>query len=153
MEGLDGGRINIATCSVGTAQQAIVDATAYVKDRQQFNSAISEFQHTQFQIADMLTELVASRQMIRLAASKLDNGDPNASTYCAMAKRFATDAGFKCVTTRCSCSAAMAIFVSIRWSVMFAIRAFIKFSRAPMKLCASLFRDKRLMDGALEVIQ
>ena len=94
MEGLDGGRINIATCSVGTAQQALEEATAYVQERRQFDNSIADFQATQFKLADMLTELVASRQMVRLAASKLDNKDPQATTYCAMAKRFATDAGF-----------------------------------------------------------
>ena len=94
MEGLDGGRINIATCSIGTAQRAIQDAPAYVQERKQFDTAIADFQNTQFKLADMLTELVAARQMIRLAASKLDNKDPQATTYCAMAKRFATDAGF-----------------------------------------------------------
>ena len=95
MEGLDGGRINIATCSVGTAQQALEDAQAYVSDRKQFGQAIADFQNTQFKLADMVTELVAARQMIRLAASKLDAGDSQASTYFAMAKRFATDVGFK----------------------------------------------------------
>ena len=94
MEGLDGGRINIATCSIGTAQQALEEATAYVQERRQFNSAIADFQATQFKLADMLTELVAARQMVRLAASKLDNKDSQATTYCAMAKRFATDVGF-----------------------------------------------------------
>ena len=87
MEGLDGGRINIATCSVGTAHRAIQDATGYVKERKQFDTAIADFQATQFKLADMLTELVAARQMIRLAASKLDNEDPQATTYCAMATR------------------------------------------------------------------
>ena len=94
MEGLDGGRINIATCSIGTAQQALQEATAYVQERRQFSTAISDFQATQFKLADMLTELVAARQMVRLAASKLDGKDTQASTYCAMAKRFATDVGF-----------------------------------------------------------
>ena len=83
MEGLNGGRINIATCSIGTAQQALEEAAAYVQERRQFDSAIAEFQSVQFKLADMLTELVAARQMVRLAASKLDNNDPQASTYCA----------------------------------------------------------------------
>ncbi|HEY6130712.1 MAG TPA: acyl-CoA dehydrogenase family protein, partial [Halioglobus sp.] len=75
MEGLDGGRINIATCSVGTAQQALEEATAYVRERKQFDTAIADFQATQFKLADMLTELVAARQMVRLAAYKLDIKD------------------------------------------------------------------------------
>jgi alkylation response protein AidB-like acyl-CoA dehydrogenase len=95
MEGLDGGRINIATCSIGTAQQALEEALEYVRERRQFGRAIAEFQATQFRLADMQTELVAARQMVRLAASKLDRGDAQATTYCAMAKRFATDVGFE----------------------------------------------------------
>ncbi len=94
MKGLDGGRINIATCSVGAAQGALKQAQGYMQERKQFGKAIASFQALQFKLADMATELVAARQMVRLAASKLDAGDPNASTYCAMAKRFATDAGF-----------------------------------------------------------
>lgn len=95
MKGLDGGRINIATCSVGTAQQALNHATQYMQERKQFGKALAQFQALQFKLADMATELVAARQLVRYAASKLDNGDPNASTYCAMAKRFATDVGFQ----------------------------------------------------------
>ncbi len=94
MKGLDGGRINIATCSVGAAQGALNAAQAYLGERKQFGKALAEFQALQFRLADMATELVAARQMIRLAASKLDAGHRDASTYCAMAKRFATDAGF-----------------------------------------------------------
>lgn len=94
MKGLDGGRINIATCSVGAAQGALKQAQQYMHDRKQFGKPIASFQALQFKLADMATELVAARQMVRLAASKLDAGAPDASTYCAMAKRFATDAGF-----------------------------------------------------------
>ncbi|MBN3494130.1 acyl-CoA dehydrogenase family protein [Vibrio neptunius] len=95
MKGLDGGRINIATCSIGTAQQALNEAMQYVKERKQFGKELAQFQGLQFRLADMVTELVAARQMVRLAASKLDNQDPEATAYCAMAKRFATDVGFK----------------------------------------------------------
>jgi len=95
MEGLDGGRINIAACSVGTAKAALKHSTLYVKEREQFKRPISEFQSTQFKLADMLTELTAARQMIRLAAFKLDSSHPEKSAYCAMAKRFATDIGFR----------------------------------------------------------
>ena len=95
MRGLDGGRINIATCSVGTAQAALDAAHAYMSERRQFNRPLSDFQALQFKLADMQTELVAARQMVRLAACKLDAKDPNATTYCAMAKRFATDIGFQ----------------------------------------------------------
>ena len=95
MKGLDGGRINIATCSVGAAQAALDAAHAYMKERKQFGRPIADFQALQFKLADMQTELVAARQMVRLAAVKLDSKSPNATTYCAMAKRFATDLGFK----------------------------------------------------------
>ncbi len=91
MKGLDGGRINIATCSVGTAQQALNKAREYMLERKQFGKRLADFQALQFRLADMQTELVAARQMVRLAASKLDKGHADATTYCAMAKRFATD--------------------------------------------------------------
>lgn len=95
MKGLDGGRINIATCSVGTAQQALNQATQYMQERKQFGKSLAQFQALQFKLADMATELVAARQLVRYAASKLDRGDPDVTTYCAMAKRFATDVGFQ----------------------------------------------------------
>ncbi|MEH6627621.1 MAG: acyl-CoA dehydrogenase family protein [Motiliproteus sp.] len=95
MKGLDGGRINIATCSIGTAQQALNSAVAYMQDRKQFGKQLAQFQGLQFKLADMATELVAARQMVRLAAFKLDNQDPDKTTYCAMAKRFATDVGYQ----------------------------------------------------------
>jgi len=95
MKGLDGGRINIATCSVGTAQAALSAAQHHARERAQFGRAIGDFQAIQFKLADMATELVAARQMVRLAASKLDQRDPDRTAYCAMAKRFATDVGFR----------------------------------------------------------
>ncbi|MDF5571503.1 acyl-CoA dehydrogenase family protein [Vibrio parahaemolyticus] len=95
MKGLDGGRINIATCSVGTAQQALSQATQYMQERKQFGKSLAQFQALQFKLADMATELVAARQLVRYAASKLERGDSDATTYCAMAKRFATDVGFQ----------------------------------------------------------
>ncbi len=95
MKGLDGGRINIGTCSVGAAQGALDAARRYMGERSQFNRKLAEFQALQFKLADMATHLVASRQMVRLAACKLDSGSPDAATYCAMAKRFATDMGFQ----------------------------------------------------------
>ena len=95
MMGLDGGRINIAVCSVGTAQAALETASAYMHERSQFGKPLAAFQALQFKLADMATELVAARQMVRLAASKVDNNDPDKTTYCAMAKRFATDIGFQ----------------------------------------------------------
>ncbi|HAS6995021.1 TPA: acyl-CoA dehydrogenase [Vibrio parahaemolyticus] len=95
MLGLDGGRINIACCSVGTAQQALNEAKQYMTERKQFGRSLAQFQALQFKLADMATELVAARQMVRLAAAKLDAQHAEKSAYCAMAKRFATDVGFK----------------------------------------------------------
>lgn len=95
MEGLDGGRINIASCSVGTARAALKQSIGYTKERQQFKQSISNFQAIQFKLADMLTELTASRELVRLAAFKLDTGSADKTVYCAMAKRLATDLGFK----------------------------------------------------------
>ncbi|MDN3986497.1 acyl-CoA dehydrogenase family protein [Zwartia vadi] len=94
MRGLDGGRINIASCSVGAAQGAIETSRSYMQNRKQFNQPLTSFQALQFKFADMVTHTVAARQMVRLAACKLDAGAADATTYCAMAKRFATDIGF-----------------------------------------------------------
>lgn len=94
MKGLDGGRINIATCSVGAAQGALNATLAYVQERRQFGRPLADFQALQFKLADMATELVAARQMVRLAASRLDAEAGDATLYCAMAKRLATDLGF-----------------------------------------------------------
>ena len=95
MKGLDGGRVNIATCSVGTAQAALDRAREYVQARRQFGQPLAAFQALQFKLADMQTELVAARQMVRLAAWKLDSAAADAGVYCAMAKRYATDACFQ----------------------------------------------------------
>jgi alkylation response protein AidB-like acyl-CoA dehydrogenase len=95
MQGLDGGRINIASCSIGAAQACINHTQAYLLERQQFGQPLASFQALQFKLADMVTELVAARQMIRLAACKLDQNSRDKTTYCAMAKRFATDVGFE----------------------------------------------------------
>jgi alkylation response protein AidB-like acyl-CoA dehydrogenase len=94
MMGLNGGRINIGACSVGTARAALDEAKAYSMDRKQFGKRIADFQASQFKLADMATELEAARLMIRSAAAALDRRDPRATMLCAMAKRFATDTGF-----------------------------------------------------------
>ena len=94
MKGLDGGRINIAACSVGAGQGALDAARRYLGQRRQFGKALGEFQGLQFKLADMATQLVAARQMVHAAARKLDAGSADATPWCAMAKRFATDAGF-----------------------------------------------------------
>lgn len=97
MKGLDGGRLNIATCSLGGAQAALLRARNYMHEREQFGKPLAAFQALQFKLADMATNLVAARQMVRLGAFKLDNKDPEATLHCAMAKRFATDACFEVV--------------------------------------------------------
>jgi len=95
MKGLDGGRLNIGACSIGAARTCLEAAQDYTADRKQFGSPVGDFQAVQFSLADMATELEAARLMIRQAAAKLDAEDPEATLYCAMAKRFATDVGFK----------------------------------------------------------
>lgn len=95
MKGLDGGRLNIASCSLGTAQAAFDAAQTYLNERQQFGRTLGSFQALQFKLAEMATQLVAARQMVRLAAWQLDQQAPEATTYCAMAKQFATDACFQ----------------------------------------------------------
>ena len=94
MAGLDGGRINIGACSLGTARAALRAALDHAQTRKQFGRALADFQATQFKLADMATELEAATLMIRAAAAKLDAKSPDATMACAMAKRFATDAGF-----------------------------------------------------------
>jgi len=91
MSGLDGGRINIGACSLGGAQKALDATLEYTKDRKQFGKSIDAFQNTQFILADMATELEASRLMLYRGADLLDQKSPNAGAACAMAKRFATD--------------------------------------------------------------
>jgi alkylation response protein AidB-like acyl-CoA dehydrogenase len=95
MAGLDGGRINIAACSLGGARACLEAARDHITVRKQFGKALAEFQALQFRFADMATELDAARLMVQRAAAALDAKDPNGTMYCAMAKRFATDVGFK----------------------------------------------------------
>jgi alkylation response protein AidB-like acyl-CoA dehydrogenase len=94
MAGLDGGRVNIAACSLGGAQTALDKALAFMKERTAFGKRLEEFQALQFRIADMATALEASRTFLWRAAAALDANDANATTLCAMAKRFVTDACF-----------------------------------------------------------
>ncbi|OYX63149.1 MAG: acyl-CoA dehydrogenase [Novosphingobium sp. 32-60-15] len=93
MAGLDGGRLNIGACSLGGAQRCLDEAVGYVKDRRQFGKAIAEFQNTQFQIADMATDLEAARALLYLAAAKVTSGAPDKTRFSAMAKKLATDSG------------------------------------------------------------
>ncbi|MBB6252918.1 acyl-CoA dehydrogenase family protein [Nitrospirillum iridis] len=95
MKGLDGGRINIASCSLGGARACLELATRYMGEREAFGRKLADFQALQFRLADMATELEAARLMVHRAAAALDAGDAEATTWCAMAKRFATDVGFQ----------------------------------------------------------
>ncbi len=95
MAGLDGGRLNIAACSLGGMQEALDKALAYVKERKQFGQSIADFQATQFKLADMETETQSARMMLYAAAQTLDAKAPDATRWCAMAKRFVTDTGSK----------------------------------------------------------
>jgi hypothetical protein len=97
MRGLDGGRVNIAACSLGAARACLGRALSYVKERRQFGRPVAEFQNTQFELADMATELEAARLMVWRAAAMLDAGHAEATMACAMAKRLATDTGFQVV--------------------------------------------------------
>ncbi len=97
MAGLDGGRLNIGACSLGGAQRCLDEALAYTKDRKQFGQAISEFQNTQFMLADMATDLEAARALLYIAAAKVTANAPDKTRFAAMAKRLATDSGSKIV--------------------------------------------------------
>jgi alkylation response protein AidB-like acyl-CoA dehydrogenase len=94
MAGLDGGRLNITACSIGGAQAALDKALLYMKERKAFGKRLDEFQALQFRLADMATELEAARTLLWRAACALDAKTPDATTLCAMAKRFGTDVGF-----------------------------------------------------------
>ncbi|WDI30610.1 isobutyryl-CoA dehydrogenase [Hyphococcus flavus] len=97
MMGLDGGRLNIAACSLGTANGALKAALDYTNERQAFGKRLNQQQALQFKLADMATELEAARVMLYQAAWKLDRKTPDATRHCAMAKRFVTDTGFNIV--------------------------------------------------------
>lgn len=97
MQGLDGGRINIAACSLGGAAWALQAATAHVREREAFGKPLAAQQAVQFKLADMATQLEAARLMVWRAASALDRGEADATMRSAMAKQFATDAGFAIV--------------------------------------------------------
>ncbi len=95
MAGLDGGRLNIGACSLGGAQAALDKSLAYMAERKAFGKRLDEFQALQFRLADMATELEAARALLYGAAAALDRKDPDATQRSAMAKRFATDTGFR----------------------------------------------------------
>lgn len=95
MGGLNGGRLGIAACSLGGAQDALERATGYLAEREAFGARLLHAQALQFRLADMATELEAARSLLWRAAAALDRGDPRAPELCAMAKRYATDTGFE----------------------------------------------------------
>ena len=97
MAGLDGGRLNISACSLGAAQAALDATLGYMAERKAFGTSIDQFQALQFRLADMEIELQAARVFLRQAAWKLDTGAPDATKFCAMAKKFVTEAGSKVV--------------------------------------------------------
>jgi len=153
MEGLDGGRINIAACSIGTAQAALEATMAYTSERKQFGQAISSFQVTQFKLSDMATELVAARQIVRLAAYKLDGGDPEATTYCAMAKRFATDIGFKI------CNEALQLHGGYGYMCEYPLERYVRDTRVHQilegtnEIMRVIIARRLMLEGALEIIK
>ena len=94
MRGLDGGRINIASCSLGAARRALEETREHLRTRKQFGETLASFQGLRFRYADMATELEAARLLVHAAARAVDSGQPDATIRCAMAKRYATDVGF-----------------------------------------------------------
>lgn len=153
MRGLDGGRINIATCSLGTAQAAINQAQRYMHERKQFGRHLAEFQALQFKLADMVTELVAARQMVHLAAFRLDEKHTEATAFCAMAKRFATDAGSKI------CNDALQIFGGYGYIKEYPLERYVRDSRVHQilegtnEIMRLIIARRILLDGATEVIR
>jgi len=97
MAGLDGGRLNIAACSIGGAQFCLDRTIAYMRERKQFGSKLSDFQALRFRVADYATELEAARLMVRRAALTVGDGSPGGTRLAAMAKRLATDSCFEIV--------------------------------------------------------
>ncbi len=153
MRGLDGGRINIATCSIGTAQSALERAAAWMHERKQFGKPLADFQALQFKLADMATELVAARQMVRYAAYKLDHKDPDATLYCAMAKRFATDAGFNI------CDEALQLHGGYGYMKEFPLERHVRDLRVHRilegtnEIMRLIISRRLLMEGATEIIR
>ncbi|VAW33590.1 Branched-chain acyl-CoA dehydrogenase [hydrothermal vent metagenome] len=153
MQGLNGGRINIASCSLGTAQASLNHAQKYMLERKQFGKPLAAFQALQFKIADMATELIAARQIVRLAAFKLDEKDANASTYCAMAKRYATDVCFQI------CDEALQLHGGYGYIKEYPIERHLRDSRVHRilegtnEIMRLIISRKILVEGACEVIQ
>ena len=153
MKGLDGGRINIGTCSIGAAQRCLDLSLKHLHEREAFGKKLADFQALQFKIAEMATQLVAARMMVRLAAYKLDKNDPNKSVYCAMAKKFATDEGFKI------CNESIQIFGGYGYTKEYTVERFMRDSRVHQILEGTneimnvIIARKMLQEGATEEIR
>ncbi|MFL5267577.1 MAG: acyl-CoA dehydrogenase family protein [Stellaceae bacterium] len=120
MMGLDGGRLNISACSLGGARACLEAARGHMLERRQFGQPLADFQALRFKLADMATELDAARLMVSRGAASLDRGDPQATMHCAMAKRFATDAGFRI------CNDALQLFGGYGYLKDFAIERYLR---------------------------
>lgn len=136
MKGLVGGRINIASCSLGAAQASLDHALSYVKERKQFGRAIIDYQNTQFKLASMASDLVASRLLVRQAAAMIDLNSPNAAVFSAMAKRFATERCFAI------CDDALQLHGGYGYLEDYPISQFVRDSRV-----------HRILEGTNEVMQ
>jgi alkylation response protein AidB-like acyl-CoA dehydrogenase len=146
MQGLDGGRINIAACALGAARACYERARAHLLERRQFGRRLAEFQALQFRLADMATELEAARLMVYRAASALDRGAPDATVACAMAKRFATDVAFNV------CNDALQLHGGYGYIKEYAIERFLRDVRVHQILEGTneimrLIIARRLLDG------
>jgi alkylation response protein AidB-like acyl-CoA dehydrogenase len=120
MMGLDGGRLNISACSLGGARACLEAARGHMLERRQFGQPLADFQALRFKLADMATELDAARLMVSRGAASLDRGDPQATMHCAMAKRFATDAGSRI------CNEALQLFGGYGYLKDFAIERYLR---------------------------
>ncbi len=153
MKGLDGGRINIASCSLGVAQAALDQAQRYMHEREQFGKPLASFQALQFKLADMATELVAARQLVRLAACKLDEADPEATVYSAMAKRFATDRCFDV------CNEALQIHGGYGYIREYPLERYVRDARVHQilegtnEIMRVIIGRRMLMEGATDIIR
>lgn len=152
MRGLDGGRINVAACSVGTAHAAVEQSRVYMNERKAFGRTIGGFQALQFKLADMATNVVASRQMVRLAAWKLDRGDADATVYCAMAKRFATDLCFDV------CNEALQIHGGYGYIKEYPLERYLRDTRVHQilegtsEIMRVIIARRLLLEGAVEIL-
>lgn len=137
MRGLVGGRVNIASCSLGAAQACLEHSLRYTRERKQFDQPLADFQHTQFRLAEMATDLIASRLLVRKAAGMIDAGNsPHTAVYSAMAKRFATDRCFDV------CNAALQLHGGYGYLKDYPIEQFVRDARV-----------HQILEGTNEIMQ